>query len=51
MVACVPNGCEGGEPSDAWNYYVQNGLCTGAPYGIFLLKFIFLFTYFHIFIY
>lgn len=33
MVACVSNGCEGGDLGSAWDYYVQTGLCTGAPYG------------------
>jgi hypothetical protein len=32
MVACVPDGCEGGDPGDAWDYYINTGVVTGGPY-------------------
>lgn len=27
------SGCDGGQPSDAWNYFVSTGLVTGGEYG------------------
>ena len=33
MVSCVSNGCDGGWPGSAWNYYIDNGVVTGGPYG------------------
>jgi len=32
IVACVPDGCDGGDPGDAWQYYIDNGVPTGGPY-------------------
>jgi cathepsin B len=33
MSCATGNGCNGGQPSDVWNFFVDHGVCTGGLYG------------------